>query len=268
VTKQFTATSVLMLVEQGKLDLDDSIRKYFPEFPDFANDITIRNMLQHTSGIEDYEPIYGDPFPEQILDRGVVEIIASTESTYFPPGTEYRYSNSAYAILAVLVEDLSGMSFPAFLEENIFDPVGMTNTVAYRKGETTVPNRSLGYTVTDEKIEFSDQSAWSAVLGDGGVYSSVEDLFRWDQALYNNDLLSAEMWGQAWTPGLENYGLGWRIDEYKGHKRYHHSGSTSGFRNFMQQFPDDQLSVIVLTNRADPDVEPLAEKIADLYLQE
>jgi CubicO group peptidase (beta-lactamase class C family) len=268
VTKQFTATSVLMLVEQGKLALDDSIRKYFPEFPDFANDITIRNMLQHTSGIEDYEPIYGDPFPEQILDRGVVEIIASTESTYFPPGTEYRYSNSAYAILAVLVEDLSGMSFPAFLEENIFEPVGMTNTVAYRKGETIVPNRSLGYTVTDEKIEFSDQSAWSAVLGDGGVYSSIEDLFRWDQALYNNDLLSAEMWDQVWTPGLENYGLGWRIDEYEGHKRYHHSGSTSGFRNFMQQFPDEQLSVIVLTNRADPDVEPLAEKIADLYLQE
>ncbi len=268
VTKQFTATSVLMLAEQGKLSLDDSIRAHFPEFPEFANGITIRHMLQHTSGLEDYEPIYGNPFPEQILDRGVVEIISGTEGTYFAPGSEHRYSNSAYAILAVLVEDLSGMSFPRFLEENIFLPSGMTNTVAYRKGETTVPNRSFGYTVDGRLVDNADQSAWSAVLGDGGVYSSTEDLARWDDALYDNDLLAPGTWAMAWAPGLENYGFGWRIDEYKGHKRYHHSGSTSGFRNFMQQFPDVRLTVIVLTNRADPDVEPLAEKIADMYLQE
>lgn len=266
VTKQFTATAVLMLVEEGKLSLDDSIRKFFPAFPEFADDITIRYLLQHNSGLEDYEPIYGDPFPEQILDRGVVEIIAFTEDTYFPPGSEYRYSNSAYAILAVLVEDLSGMSFPEFLDERIFRPVGMTSTVAYRKGETTVPNRSFGYTVEGRLVEDADQSAWSAVLGDGGIYSSVEDLARWDAALYDNDLLSDEMWRQAWTPGLEDYGFGWRIDEYKGHDRQHHSGSTSGFRNFMQRFPEERMTVIVLTNRADPDVAPLAEKVADIYL--
>ena len=266
VTKQFTATAVLMLVEEGKLSLDDSIRQHFPAFPDFADEITIRHLLQHNSGLEDYEPIYGDPYPEQILDRGVVEIIASTDGTYFPPGSAYRYSNSAYAILATLVENLSGQSFPAFLRERIFAPIGMTNTVAYRKGETTVPNRSFGYTVDGRLVEDADQSAWSAVLGDGGVYSSVEDLARWDAALYANDLLSGEMWRKAWTPGLENYGFGWRIDQYKGHNRQHHSGSTSGFRNFMQRFPDNRLTVIVLTNRANPDVAPLAEQVADLYL--
>jgi CubicO group peptidase (beta-lactamase class C family) len=266
VTKQFTATAVLMLVDQGRIGLDDPITKYFPQFPAFAEDIKIRHLLQHTSGIADYEPIYGNPFPEQILDRGVVEIIAGTDATYFRPGSEHRYSNSAYAILAVLVEDISGMSFPAFLETRIFGPLGMTNTVAYRKGETTVTNRALGYTVTDKVIENSDQSAWSAVLGDGGVYSSVLDLQVWDRALYDGGLLTAEMRQAAWTPGIENYGFGWRIDEYNGHKRYHHSGSSSGFRNFMQQFPDDKLTIIVLTNRAEPDVEPLAEKIADLYL--
>ncbi len=266
VTKQFTATALLMLVEEGMVDLDDSIRQYFPSFPAFTDAITIRHLLQHTSGIEDYEPIYGDAFPKQILDRGVVEIISGTEATYFPAGTEYRYSNSAYAILAVLVEDLSGMSFPDFLEARIFAPLGMNNTVAYRKGETTVSNRSFGYTVNGRLVEDSDQSAWSAVLGDGGIYSSVEDLARWDAALYDNDLLSPETWAEAWTPGLENYGFGWRIDEYQGRKRYHHSGSTSGFRNFMQQFPDERLTVIVLTNRAEPDVAPLAERIADLYL--
>ena len=103
-------------------------------------------------------------------------------------------------------------------------------------------------------------------MGDGGVYSSVMDLYKWDQALYDNDLLSKETWKQAWTPGLENYGFGWRIDDYKGHRRLHHSGSTSGFRNFMQRFPDEQVTIIVLTNRAGPDVAPLAEQIADLYL--
>jgi len=267
VTKQFTATCVLMLVDQGKLGLDDSIRKYFPEFPEFADGITITNMLQHTSGIEDYEPIYGDRFPQQVTDSGVVEIISRTEGTMFPPGSKYSYSNSAYAILAVLVERLSGKSFPNFLHDNIFAPLGMTNTLAHVNGIDTVPNRSFGYTVSDAGVESSDQSAWSAVLGDGGVYSSVVDLYKWDQALYENGLISAELRAKSWIPGLETYGFGFRIDEYKGHKRYHHSGSTSGFRNHMQQFPEDRLTIIVLTNRAEPDVQPLAEKIADLYLQ-
>jgi CubicO group peptidase (beta-lactamase class C family) len=266
VTKQFTATSILMLIDDDRLSLDDSIRQYFPEFPEFADGITIRYMLQHTSGIEDYEPIYGDRFPEQVRDAGVVEIISTTEGTMFSPGSEYSYSNSAYAILAVLVEKLSSKTFPEFLHDNIFVPAGMANTVAYVEGVTIVPNRSYGYTVSDEGVKFSDQSAWSAVLGDGGIYSSVEDLFKWDQLLYENGLISAELREQSWTPGLEIYGFGFRIDEYNGHKRYHHSGSSSGFRNFMQQFPVDRLTIIVLTNRAEPGVAPLAEKIADLYL--
>ena len=266
VTKQFTATSVLMLVDRGKLDLDDSIRKYFPEFPPFADKVTIRHMLQHTSGLEDYEPIYGDRFPEQVTDAGVVDIISRTEGTYFEPGSQHRYSNSAYAILSELVSKLSGQSFPEFLDENIFTPLGMDNTVAFVAGRSVVPNRAYGYTVTDGVVEYSDQSAWSAVLGDGGIYTSVLDLVRWDRAQYTNDLVSPALQKEALTPGHENYGFGWVIDDYRGHKRYHHSGSTSGFRNFMQRFPNDQLTVIVLTNRAEPDVEPLANKVADLYL--
>ena len=266
VTKQFTATAILMLVDDGKLSLDDSIRKHFPQFPEFADGISIRNMLQHTSGFEDYEPIYGDRYPLQVTDRGVVDIISKTDGTLFPPGSQYSYSNSAYAILAVLVENLSGKSFPDFLHDRIFAPLGMSSTVALVKGVNMVPNRSFGYTVSDGDVESSDQSAWSAVLGDGGVYSSVLDLLKWDQALYENGLVSAELREQSWTPGLEDYGFGFRIDEYRGQKRYHHSGSTSGFRNFMQQFPDQRLTVIVLTNRAGPDVQPLAEKVADLFL--
>lgn len=266
ITKQFTATAVLMLVDRGQLSLDDTLRQHYPQYPPFADRITIRHLLQHTSGIEDYEPIYGDPFPEQIRDRGVLELLGATEDTYFDPGSEYRYSNSAYAILASLVEDLSGQSFADFLDENIFAPLGMQNTRAFVKGYSDVANRAWGYTVEDGQVEFADQSSWSAVLGDGGVYSSLDDLLTWDRALYDNDLLPPTLWAEAWTPGLENYGFGWRIDEYHGHRRIHHSGSTSGFRNFMQRFPDLKLTVIVLTNRAAPDVQPLAEKVADLYL--
>ena len=266
VTKQFTATAVLILVDRGLVGLDDPIRRYFPAFPEFTEKVTIRHLLQHNSGIEDYEPIYGDPFPEQILDRGVVDIISATEGTYFEPGSQYRYSNSAYAILSVLVEDLSGQSFPQFLADNIFGPAGMKNTVAFRKGETTVTNRALGYTVVGATVANTDQSAWSAVLGDGGIYSSTDDLLQWDRALYDNDILPEDLWSAAWTPGLEDYGFGWWIDEYRGHRRIRHYGSTSGFRNFMQRFPDRRLTVIVLTNRAGPDVQPLAEKVADLYL--
>jgi len=266
ITKQFTATSVLMLVDEGKLSLNDSIRQHFPEFPEFADGITIRNILQHTSGIEDYEPIYGDRFPAQVTDRGVVEIISKTKGTMFAPGSQYSYSNSGYASLAVLVENLSGKTFPEFLQENIFAPLDMSNTVALVGGVTMVPNRSFGYSVADGNVTFSDQSAWSAVLGDGGIYSSVEDLLKWDQALYDNGLISAELRAESWTPGLEDYGFGFRIDTYNGHKRYHHSGSTSGFRNHMQQYPDERLTVIILTNRAEPDVAPLADRVADLYL--
>lgn len=267
VTKQFTATSVLMLVDRGKLALDDSVRTYFPELPALADGITIRHLLQHTSGLEDYEPLYEGELPEQITDGGVVGILRRTETTYFPPGSQYRYSNSAYALLAVLVERLSGMSFPDFLAANIFQPLGMVNTVAHQEGVSVVANRAYGYTVENGAVEFSDQSPWSAVLGDGGIYSSVEDLLLWDLAQYRNELIAPELKAAALTPGLENYGFGWRIDDFNGHRRYHHSGSTSGFRHFMARFPDDRLTVIVLTNRADPDVQPLAEKVADLYLE-
>jgi len=266
ITKQFTATSILMLVERGKLDLDDSIRTYFPEFPEYANNITVRHILQHTSGIQDYEPLYGDQFPSQVNDRGVVEIISRTDSTTFEPGSAYSYSNSGYAILAVLVENLSGMSFPEFLYENIFAPLDMSQTVAFVDGVTAVTNRAFGYKVTETGVEYADQSAWSAVLGDGGVYSSVVDLVKWDKALYSGGLLTRPLREASFTPGLENYGFGFRIDTYQSLKRIHHSGSTSGFRNHMQQFPDDRLTIIILTNRAEPDVAPLAEQIADLFL--
>ena len=267
VTKQFTAMCVLMLVDRGELELDDTLTDVFPDFPEYGSGITITHLLQHTSGLKDYEPFVPEESPVQVVDAGVLDLMRQQESVDFEPGSEHRYSNSGYAVLAMVVEQVSGMPFPQFLEQNIFEPLGMVNTVAHQDGISTVSSRAFGYHVTEGGVEYSDQSPWSAVLGDGGIYTSVVDLTLWDAALYGDELVSTELMQQAFTPHLEDYGFGWRIDEYNGHRRMHHSGSTVGFRNFIQRFPDERLTVIALTNRRDPEVDPLAERVADLFLQ-
>jgi CubicO group peptidase (beta-lactamase class C family) len=266
VSKQFTATCILMLVDRGQLELKDSLTDVFPDFPEYGSGITITHLLQHTSGLKDYEPFVPEDSPVQVVDADVLELMRQQDHTDFAPGSEHRYSNSGYAVLAMIVEKISSQTYPEFLKQNIFEPLGMRHTVAHQDGVSTVSNRAYGYHVTDDGVEFSDQSPWSAVLGDGGIYTSVIDLGFWDEALYADDLISAELKRQAFTPFLEDYGFGWRIDEYAGHLRMHHSGSTVGFRNFIQRFPDERLTVIVLSNRRDPEVDPLAEKVADLFL--
>ena len=267
LTKAFTAMSVLILADRGTIALDDTLTDVFPGFPGYGSAITIRHLLQHTSGLVDYEPLVPDDSDTQIVDREVLELMMQQDHTLFPPGSQYRYSNSGYAVLAMAVERASGQSFPDFLRQNIFEPLGMQETVAHREGVSVIANRAYGYHVGENGVEWSDQSPWSAVLGDGGIYTSVNDLTKWDQALYDNPFVSPALLEEAFTPGLEDYGYGWRIDEYSGRKRMHHDGSTIGFRNFILRFPDERLTVIALTNRREPDVQPLAEKVADLYLR-
>ncbi|MEX2496762.1 MAG: serine hydrolase domain-containing protein [Woeseia sp.] len=266
LSKQFTAMSILMLVDRGQLRLDDALTDVFPDFPDYGRDITVTHLMQHTSGLVDYEPFVLEDVAVQIVDSGVLDLMKQQERTDFAPGSEHRYSNSGYAVLAMIVEQVSGKPYADFLHENIFEPLGMHGTVAFQDGTSTVNNRAYGYNVTAEGVEFSDQSAWSAVLGDGGIYTSVLDLSLWDAALYGDDLIGEELKQLAFTPYLENYGFGWRIDEYAGRPRMHHSGSTIGFRNFIQRFPEDRLTVIVLSNRRDPEVDPLALEVGDLFL--
>ncbi len=268
VTKQFTAMSIMMLIERNQLTLDTSLSDVFPafaEFAEFADHITIQNLLQHTSGLIDYESLIPDTATIQVHDKDVLALLQATDSTVFPPGSAYAYSNSGYSVLAMIVEELTSTSFPQFLEQNIFEPLGMNQTVAFVDGISTIENRAFGYSVESNGFAFADQSLTSAVLGDGGIYSSLDDLMKWDQALYTDSLVSFEMLQQAFTPGLESYGFGWRIADYNGHLRYSHTGSTSGFRNVIQRYPDDQLTIIILTNRNDPVVEPLADELAELF---
>ncbi len=272
VTKQFTAMSIMMLVERGKLDYERTLAGLFPDFPVYGRAVTIRHLLQHTSGLLDYEDLLPDTATAQVLDRDVLALMQAQDSTYFPPGTQYRYSNSGYAVLAMVVERVTGMRFAEFLRANIFAPLGMNNTVAFENGVSSVKHRALGYREENGAFVLKDQSLTSAVLGDGGIYSSIEDLFKWDQALYTERLVSAATLQQAFTPGVLadgrplDYGLGWRLQEYRGHRRVQHTGSTSGFRNVIQRYPDDKFSVIILTNRAEPEVEELATQLTDIFL--
>ncbi|ANO53317.1 serine hydrolase domain-containing protein [Woeseia oceani] len=266
ITKQFTASSIMLLVEQGKLSLDDTLSDSFDEFPAYGREITLRHLLQHNSGLIDYEGMIPDDYAGQVSDRDALRMMYDVSETYFPPGSEYRYSNTGYAVLAMLIEDITGMPFARFLQEHIFEPLGMDNTVAYQRGVSTVANRAYGYTVDNGKVSFSDQSTTSAVLGDGGIYTSLRDYYKWDQALYTERILSQKSLRQMWTGNFGDYGLGWRVDRKNGHRRLHHDGSTSGFRNYVIRYPDHRMTVLVLTNRRGPDVKPLAEAVAELYL--
>jgi CubicO group peptidase (beta-lactamase class C family) len=288
LTKQFTAMSVMMLVHDGKLRYDERLTDVFPEFPAYGKAITIRQLLNHTSGLIDYEDIMGKQYagiPDekipQITDAEVVTLLKQQTTTRFTPGTHWAYSNSGYVALAQVVEKRSGMSFGKFLHDRIFIPLGMTHTIAYQKGKNEVTHRAYGNTMVSGRWHETDQSSTSATLGDGGVYTSLNDLEKWDRALEKHALLSAKEMEPAWAPAMAAnggplqqpdgrlaplYGFGWFLNPHHGHRRYSHYGETAGFRNAIQRFPDDHLTVIVLSNRAEVDAPALAERVADLYL--
>lgn len=273
ITKQFTAFSIMLLENEGKLSFDDKLEKFFPSFPDYGKNITVRQILQHTSGLVDYENCINDSVTVQLKDQDVLDILMKQDSTYFQPGTKHLYSNSGYAVLALIVEKLSGKSFAEFLNERIFSPLKMNDSVGFEKGISQVENRAFGYANINSKFENTDQSLTSAVLGDGGIYSSVLDMAKWSLEIDKPTLLSKEKLNVAFTklvlPNGEvvNYGFGWRLDPYKNYERPYHTGSTSGFSNMFMKIPELNLTIIVLMNVRDYDAKGYAEKIADLLIK-
>lgn len=282
-TKQFTAMAIMLLVHDGKLRYDERLTEIFPDFPAYGKAITVRNLLNHTSGLLDYEDLMTQPDPtlpveqQQIQDAGVLALLERQNSTKFPPGTRWEYSNSGYVVLGLIVGKVSGQSFPDFLHHRIFAPLDMSHTLAYVRGKNEVPNRAFGHTLENGSWKQTDQSPTSATLGDGGVYSSLEDLKNWDRSLRNHTLLSQKEMQAALVavdvPGVvgpdnrpAQYGFGWFLNPYHGHRRMWHYGETMGFRTTIQRFTDDNLTIILLANRADLNPSELALKIADLYL--
>jgi CubicO group peptidase (beta-lactamase class C family) len=272
VTKQFTAMAVLILADQGKLSLQDCLPKFFPEFPAYGEAISLHHLLTHTSCLLDYEGRIPRGTTIPLSDRDVLFILRQQSKTDFPPGAQFHYSNSAYALLALIVENVSGKAFPVFVKEKIFDPLGMTDSIAYVAGLSCVANRAYGYVNGTSGWELSDQSVTSAVLGDGGIYSSVADLFKWDQALYTEKLISRKMLADAFAAHSSEsdfkgsgYGYGWYVGSFRGTKRIWHYGSTCGFSTRIERFPGRNLSVIVLSNRRDAEISPIIEKLIELF---
>jgi CubicO group peptidase (beta-lactamase class C family) len=285
-TKQFTAMAVMLLVKDGRLQYDDRLTDIFPDFAAYGKQITVRQLLNHTSGLLDYEDLMAKPDPAlrpdqipQIQDSEVLELLKQQKTTKFPPGTKWDYSNSGYVLLGTIVAKVSGRSFPDFLRERIFAPLNMSTTVAYVKGKNEITHRAYGHSKESEKWVETDQSPTSATLGDGGVYSSLEDLTKWDRALEEHTLLSEADFRPAITPvkvpgagpvepdgKRAEYGFGWFLNAYKGHARMWHYGETMGFRGTIQRFPAHKLTIIILCNRADLVPADLALKLADIYL--
>ena len=255
VSKQFTAMCVMILKERGRLSYENTLKDIFPDFPEYGKDITIKNLLNHTSGLIDYENLMPDTQTVQVHDKDVLDMMMSIDSTYFSAGEKYKYSNSGYALLAMIVEKVSGKRYADFLKENIFNPLNMKESVAYEKGISEIKNRALGYIYREDKFIERDQSSTSAVLGDGGIYCSLEDYKKWDEALYINKIVSQETLKEAFTQTLLNdksvinYGFGWETSFIDGINILEHNGSTCGFTNHVIRIPEKRLTVLILTNR-------------------
>jgi CubicO group peptidase (beta-lactamase class C family) len=273
VSKQFTAMAIMILLENKKLTLKTTLKEIFPEFSDYGKKINIRFLLNHTSGLLDYEDLIPRGTTMPVIDRDVLWIMEQQSTTAFTPGTQYSYSNTGYSLLACIVEKLSGYTYAYFMKKNIFEPLKMKNTMLNERGITVIPNRAYGYSLQSSKFVRTDQGIATYVLGDGGIYSSVRDLFKWDQALYTSKLVSRKMLKEAFTTGPaaidkqnRGYGFGWRIEYYKDVRCLSHSGSTNGFSTMIRRFVDQKLTIILLTNRKNLDASLLSLKVADLYL--
>jgi CubicO group peptidase (beta-lactamase class C family) len=271
ISKQFTAASILLLAQDGRLGIDDPVRQWLPSLPASTRGVTLRHLLTHTSGLVDYEDLMPDPYVGQISDAGVLALLAREPGLYTPPGRTYRYSNSGYALLSLVVERASGLAYPDFLRRRIFGPLGMHDTIAHVAGDAGVAHRAWGYSEVDGRWQRTDQSPTSAVLGDGGIYSSIDDLARWDAALYDDRLLDAGSRALAFAPQVAvtgetpdtSYGFGWRITG----DTLWHSGETIGFRNVIVRWPRQRLTVVLLSNRNAPEPYETALQIGRLFLE-
>jgi CubicO group peptidase (beta-lactamase class C family) len=288
----------MLLVHDGRLKYDERLTEIFPEFPAYGRSITIRQLLNHTSGLPDYEALMEKTEEgrtrwsesNQITDSEVLRLLESEQRGRFTAGAHWAYSNSGYVVLGLIAARVSGMSFPDFLQQRIFKPLNMNRTIAYVKGMNTVSNRAYGHSVENGKLIETDQSSTSATLGDGGIYSNLSDLAKWDDALAHQTLLSETEMQTAfipvrmpegslpkWDSGPGDadpvagkpvaYGFGWFLDPYKSHFRMWHYGETVGFRSAIQRFTADHLTIVVLSNRSDVDAISLSTQFADLLLR-
>jgi CubicO group peptidase (beta-lactamase class C family) len=275
LSKQFTAAAVLLLVQQGKLALDDPARKYLPELPDYGTPLTVRHLLTHTSGLRDWgsiEGIAGWPRTSRVYTHAhVLDIVSRQRSLNFPPGSAYSYSNTGYNLAAILVARVSGKSFAAFTREMLFEPLGMTRTSWRDDFTRVVRDRSIAYDVSATGAVSMDMP-FENVHGNGGLLTTVGDLLKWNENAVHAKVggrglidLQRETMKLASGEKIE-YAFGLRISSWKGVPEVSHSGSTAGYRAWLGQYPTSQLSVAVLCNAGNAPATSLGHQVADLYL--
>lgn len=275
-SKQFTAAAVALLAEQGKISLDDPLSRFFPGFPAWANDITVRQLVHHSSGIRDYLQLAwlagrGDD-ADHFTDQWVLELLARQRETNFVPGSQYLYSNSGYLLLAHIVEQASGQSLREFSESNLFAPLGMKHSHFHDDHTGIVPRRASGYAPGDSGFRISMTTL--DMVGDGGVFTTIEDLLAWDANFYDNRLGAGgpALIETLTTPGRFNdgtamdYAFGLSVEDFHGLTLISHGGAFVGFRADMIRFPQQRFSVAVLCNRADAPAPRLARQVATHYL--
>jgi CubicO group peptidase (beta-lactamase class C family) len=295
-TKQFTAMAVMLLVHDGNLRYEQTLTDIFPEFPAYGKTITVRNLLNHTGGLPDYEDLMDAAektkgqvwsVEKQIRDAEVLQLLEKESHGQFAPGTKWQYSNSGYVVLGLIVAKVSGISFAQFLHERIFAPLKMNRTLVFEKGKNEVVGRAYGHSKKENGPVETDQSSTSATQGDGGIYCNLEDLSKWDDALRDHTVLSEKDFLPAITPaqlppGAEAklaedvpdslrghataYGFGWFLNLQDWHPLMWHYGDTMGFKSAILRYTRDNVTVIVLCNRSDLDQGALALKAAQLFL--
>ncbi len=271
VSKQFTATAVMLLVDRQRVSLEDTLDRCFPGFPAYGKKITVRHLLNHTSGLPDYEDLVPEGTTLQLHDRDVLKLMLDTKAPLSEPGTKYKYSNTGYALLALIVEQASGQPYQDFVRDRIFKPCGMKRSVVYVRGLNEVPDRAFGHMNRFAQWVRSDQSVTSAVLGDGGIYSSIDDLARWVRALHAEKLLKRSSYDMMYDPPeidgkSTGYGFGWRVQTYQGETRYHHTGTTRGFSLCLQRYPERNAAVIVMINNSiEGKMTPVANRVGAIF---
>jgi CubicO group peptidase (beta-lactamase class C family) len=295
LTKQFTAMAILILVERQKLRLDDTLAKFCPEFPGYARTITIRHLLNHTAGLTQYQELLVGKIDEEQYFRSsksppaaheftaaeALQVLSRQEKLRFAPGDRFEYSDSAYVVLGQIIERITGERYAEFLKETIFDPLGMNDTMVVDERKQKVPRMALSYAKRNGKWQDITYSPENSVYGEDGIYSTINDLYKWDQALYTERLVSRSTLEMAFTPGLNNegkeiatdlvprpssYGFGWFISSLDGEKDVEHPGGWAGYGTYIVRVPSRRVTAIVLTNPSNEDVDEIAQQMAEIAM--
>jgi CubicO group peptidase (beta-lactamase class C family) len=295
ITKQFTAMAIMILAERHKLQFDDTLAKFCPEFPAYARTITIRHLLNHTAGLTQYQELLvgkpdenyfrsskSPPAAHEFTAAEALQALSHQKKLRFAPGEKFEYSDSAYVVLAQIIERIAGERYAEFLKETIFDPLEMRDTLVVDERKQKVPRLALGYVWRNGHWQDITYSPENSIYGEDGIYSTVNDLYKWDQALYTERLVSHSMLEMAFTPGRANsgkqiatgiltrpssYGFGWFISALHGEKDVEHSGGWSGYATHILRVPTWRVTAIVLTNSSNDSVPEIAQEMTEITIR-